>query len=514
ASEPPSVYQPISHNPTATAQPAPERVDKMGEESTLSMPAFSASDLNGEDQNRSLVVPVRFLNARWIGILFFLWLLGSLVMLGRLMRSYFHLCHLKRTMTPLHEDLQQRLGLCSLNRVKRQVGLGASSRIMSPVAAGFAKPTILVPESLVDELTESEFDSVVLHELAHIRRMDDWLNLAQKIIEAVLFFNPSVWWIGRQLSLEREIACDDCVVSLTGKSKPYAACLLKLAEVARLRRITMLAPGAVLARNQISRRIEMLMDKKRNSTTHLSRAIVLTIIALLAIAVIKGTEILPALALDENAASAIASVNQVINDQSAYQPSTPAIQYSALAPASKAVEAQPATSTTVAPRQELKVPIPPTPPSPPQVVPTPPQSVPSLPPLRAFPPVPPISASEKDQARYEEQKRKYDEQVRQYEIGMEQYRKQMEIYEGQMQQYNKEMAEYEKQMQAYHEQMSRYEEEMKRYHEEMKKFEQQIHDMIPLVVRRLISDEMRKIDTDARDRIDSATEQVSSSIAE
>ncbi|MEW6208903.1 MAG: M56 family metallopeptidase [Acidobacteriota bacterium] len=514
ASESAGDYQSIRRGSISTAQPesAPKRIEGLTEGSALSMPALSASDSSDQVQTNSLVIPVRFLNGRWTAILFSLWLIGSLVMLGRVSRSYFHLRRLKRRMSPLPQSHTARLALC-LKKSIRRVEIGASNEITNPVVAGFARPTILIPDSLVGELTESEFDTVVLHELAHIRRWDDWLNLAQKIIEAILFFNPSVWWIGRQISLEREIACDDRVVSATGQSKSYAACLLKLIEIARFRRINLLAPGAVLTRNQISRRIEMLMDRKRNSTVRLSRAMISTAIALLAFAVIKGTEVLPALALDQTAASTITGADQITIDQPTYRPETSAIQRIAKPSEPRYDGVQQSPQPPDAARQEIKEPKAPSPPSLPQFMPSLPQFVPSPPRLVAVPPVYPVYPSEKDRARYEEQKRKYEEQMRQYEKEMAEYDKQMETYNAQMRQYEKEMAEYEKQMKVYEEQMRRYEEEMKRYEEEMRQFEQQIHQMVPLVVRRLISDEMSKIDTDARDRIDSATEQVSSIIA-
>ena len=61
-----------------------------------------------------------------------------------------------------------------------------------------------------------ELKYILLHELAHLRRRDDWTNLAQKVLKALLFFLPSVWWIERRLSLDREMACDDAVLAHSG----------------------------------------------------------------------------------------------------------------------------------------------------------------------------------------------------------------------------------------------------------------------------------------------------------
>jgi beta-lactamase regulating signal transducer with metallopeptidase domain len=69
-----------------------------------------------------------------------------------------------------------------------------------------------------------------LHELAHLRRYDDWTNLAQKLVKALFFFHPAVWWIEKQVSLEREMACDDAVLAETASPRAYAECLAHLAE--------------------------------------------------------------------------------------------------------------------------------------------------------------------------------------------------------------------------------------------------------------------------------------------
>src|SRR5687768_1568715 len=101
------------------------------------------------------------------------------------------------------------------NPLPRRVRLRSSGQIATPrvLVAGFNNPVILIPQSLVAQLSLSELNQVYLHELAHLRRWDDWTNLAQQLLTAVLFFHPAVLWICRQLDLEREIAFDDWVIS-------------------------------------------------------------------------------------------------------------------------------------------------------------------------------------------------------------------------------------------------------------------------------------------------------------
>jgi len=153
------------------------------------------------------------------------------------------------------------------------IRLLASEEVRVPMAAGFIRRAVIFPESVLEELSPAEFEQVLCHELAHLRRWDDWTQLFHAIAQAVLFFNPAVYWIGRRLKIEREIACDDWVVSTTGNARPYAACLTRLHELTRRASAPQLAPGATTrTRWQISTRIEALLEPDRNATPRFSRA--------------------------------------------------------------------------------------------------------------------------------------------------------------------------------------------------------------------------------------------------
>jgi beta-lactamase regulating signal transducer with metallopeptidase domain len=104
-------------------------------------------------------------------------------------------------------------------------------RISVPVVLGIWRPMILLPASLAVGLTPEQFQTLLLHELAHIRRFDPAVNVLQRVVEAMLFFHPAVWWISRQVGLERENACDDAVLHLDHQRIQYADALLRLAEL-------------------------------------------------------------------------------------------------------------------------------------------------------------------------------------------------------------------------------------------------------------------------------------------
>jgi beta-lactamase regulating signal transducer with metallopeptidase domain len=200
-----------------------------------------------------------------------LWAVLTLLLLARLGASYLLLRRLKSGAAPCPKAWQARLiALCAMNGIRRQTRLLVSDDIAAPMSLGFFHPAILIPRSLLDTLSESEVDHVVLHELAHLLRYDDWTNLAQKLIEALLPIQPAVFWLGRRMSLEREMACDDWVIAATGTPKPYAVCLTKVAELSHWEHAGILAAGAAGNRSQLFRRVHHMLDRTRNAVPRLS----------------------------------------------------------------------------------------------------------------------------------------------------------------------------------------------------------------------------------------------------
>jgi beta-lactamase regulating signal transducer with metallopeptidase domain len=236
-----------------------------------------------------------------------LWAVAGSALLLRLAFSYRSVLGLKRRARALGgRPLQQFQEVLSAYAGRRRVRLCATGETGIPMAAGLWNPVILIPESLPEELSENEFRQVLVHELAHIRRWDDWTNLVQKIAEAVFFFNPAVLWIGRRLNLEREIACDDWVVSMTGEARPYAACLTRLVELGAFSRGPQLVNGAVARKRQISYRIESLLSRKRAASPRLSPVGVLASSGGLAVAALLAAHVAP-IAVAEPAIAALPS---------------------------------------------------------------------------------------------------------------------------------------------------------------------------------------------------------------
>jgi uncharacterized protein YjbI with pentapeptide repeats len=129
-----------------------------------------------------------------------------------------------------------------------------------------------LPQHLLAEFDAQEIDQISLHELAHLLRHDDWSNGLQRVITALLFFNPAVWFIARQMDIEREVACDDYVLELTGAVRTYAFCLTKMAEMTSWPHQPLAAPGVFTTRKNISIRIERLLRTGRAIGSSISPA--------------------------------------------------------------------------------------------------------------------------------------------------------------------------------------------------------------------------------------------------
>ena len=169
---------------------------------------------------------------------------------------------------PELETLFQRL--IRQSGVGRKVELRVSPVQRSPVVLGFLHPAILLPATEAARPDMAGTEQILRHELAHVRRGDDWANLIQHCIQAACFFHPAVWWVSRRLMLEREIACDDHVLEQGGRRRAYALLLAELAD--RMKRCPPLpAPGVFNNKSQLKQRISMILDTRRNTSPRLAK---------------------------------------------------------------------------------------------------------------------------------------------------------------------------------------------------------------------------------------------------
>jgi Zn-dependent protease with chaperone function len=154
-----------------------------------------------------------------------------------------------------------------LFKTSKPIAIAMSEDLRVPAAIGFWNRTIVLPAWAMRELSPEDLNVILLHEFAHLRRGDDWTNLIQKIVRALFFFHPAVWWIENRLSVEREMACDDAVLAETANPHAYATCLVSLLEKSLAHRGLTMAQAAVHRAHEASLRLAEILNKNRPAAT-------------------------------------------------------------------------------------------------------------------------------------------------------------------------------------------------------------------------------------------------------
>ena len=237
------------------------------------------------------------------------WLAASLFFLLRLMREIMVLESVKRDALPLPFEYRALLPLWTAAvNAHHGIRLCVSSDTQVPVAVGLFDAMILIPDHLLATLSPEEIDQIALHELAHLRRGDDWSNALQRLGSTIFFFNPAIRWLAAQIDLEREVACDDHVVALSSDVKTYAHCLTKMAEVTAWPHEPLAAPGVFVTRKNISIRVERLLKFGTNRRVSVSYGAALAAAAIAAAVFAGATSFGPVLASPLSPATATPAI--------------------------------------------------------------------------------------------------------------------------------------------------------------------------------------------------------------
>jgi beta-lactamase regulating signal transducer with metallopeptidase domain len=202
----------------------------------------------------------------------FVWAAGALLMLARLARDCGRVVQLRRSARPLQDEAHQSL----LREIAARLGMRqvplllVSSRTVAPLAVGFGRPAVILPERLLRALSDTELRDVLVHEVAHLQRGDQRTVLLQELAGALYWPIVSVHALNRELQRAREEVCDNVV--LAGRDAiGYGETLLHVAELVVQARPTGAAVGIIGGRGKLERRIAGLIDPRRNPMTATSR---------------------------------------------------------------------------------------------------------------------------------------------------------------------------------------------------------------------------------------------------
>jgi len=171
---------------------------------------------------------------------------GGFLLLERMRRR--QSVPVSRQLREICVDLQQRLGLT------RAIRYAQCQWLEAPAVIGWFRPIVFLPLTALTGLSEAQLQAVIAHELAHIKRLDSFVNAFQVVVETLLFYHPAVWWLNKRIRLEREHCCDDAAISLCGNAVEYARALTLMEE-------WRVAPALAMAVNRgpLSARITRLL---------------------------------------------------------------------------------------------------------------------------------------------------------------------------------------------------------------------------------------------------------------
>ncbi|HTS11922.1 MAG TPA: M56 family metallopeptidase [Candidatus Limnocylindrales bacterium] len=178
-----------------------------------------------------------------------IWFAGVIILSLRTAGGVLFIEHLRRKdAKPVGQQLRE---VCA--SVQRRLGLDRAiryceSRLLdAPAVIGWIRPAVLLPVAAITGLSDEQLEAVIAHELAHIRRYDNFVNLFQIIVETLLFYHPAVWWVSKRIRAERENCCDDAAISICGDAAQYARALALMAESRQAPELAMAANRGPLA---------------------------------------------------------------------------------------------------------------------------------------------------------------------------------------------------------------------------------------------------------------------------
>ena len=157
-------------------------------------------------------------------------------------------------------------------RSSPQISLVLSSSSLEPGILGILRPVLVLPAGISDRLTDVQLDSVITHELCHVRRRDNLASAFHMLVEALFWFHPLVWWMGTRLVEERERACDEEVLRLGADPHVYAEGILKVCKF--YLEPPLLCAAGVTGSN-LKKRIEAIMMNRKARNLDFSRKLLL-----------------------------------------------------------------------------------------------------------------------------------------------------------------------------------------------------------------------------------------------
>jgi uncharacterized protein (TIGR03435 family) len=235
---------------------------------------FSAASTGAAVPAASAAVgPIHSAGINWALICYGVWACGAIVVAGYWMVRWLR----------LHADVKNAAPL----ELDAPIPARSSWAPNEPGVVGLFRPVLLLPDGICDRLTRKQLQTIVAHEMCHVRRRDNLTAAIHMLVEALFWYHPLVWWIGRRMIVEREAACDEAVLATGGEREDYAEALL---TVCKFYVESPLASAAGVAGADLKKRIVGIMTPRVTYRLNAAKKILLaaaataTVVAPIAIA--------------------------------------------------------------------------------------------------------------------------------------------------------------------------------------------------------------------------------------
>ncbi len=216
----------------------------------------------------------------WIDWLVLLWLAGIAALSLRALGGWYLVETLRhRDTVDLSPDLIQRC-----HSLQRRLALDwpvrflQSRRVSVLVVVGWFRPVVLIPLSAIAGLPPQQLDALIMHELAHIRRLDAFTNIVILAIETILFYHPAIWWVSSRVRIEREHCCDDLAVSTCGDATIYAEALTSLETWKAAPALALGANGGMMLKERVARLLGVPSEPRRSSVSAMAGLVFICLI--------------------------------------------------------------------------------------------------------------------------------------------------------------------------------------------------------------------------------------------
>jgi beta-lactamase regulating signal transducer with metallopeptidase domain/peptidoglycan/xylan/chitin deacetylase (PgdA/CDA1 family) len=193
------------------------------------------------------------------------WLVGVGLFAARLGGGFWQIRRLRRAKT---ESLDEKWR-ASIEKIIARVGLRQRVEVMrstlvdTPIAIGLLRPIVLIPAAAFLHISPRELETVIAHELIHIRRLDPLVNVLQSVVETIFFYHPAIWWISREIRREREFAADAAVIeTFEDTAVDYARALANLEQLRQSANTTTPLLAAAINGGNLMVRIERILKIK------------------------------------------------------------------------------------------------------------------------------------------------------------------------------------------------------------------------------------------------------------